>query len=271
MKRLIINADDFGLTPGVNRAIIRAYQDGVLTSATLMAGGLAWQEAVELARANPGLGVGVHLTLTALKPVLPASQVPTLTDKQGRFRRQFWRAPLWNREQVAKEWRGQILRLQEAGLRPTHLDSHHHIHLWPGLTDIFCSLAKEFKLSAVRLISPLSFKIMGIGGWQRHICERSWRRGQGNSLAKPDSVAGMEAFSLTREGIETYLHKLPTGVHELYCHPGSAGDSALAGISSLREKRIRETDALCSSWFKEILAEEGIVPVNYNYFGEERV
>lgn len=271
MKGLIINADDFGLTRGVNTAVVRAHRDGVLTSATLMAGGLAWQEAVELSRANPGLGVGVHLTLTALRPVLPPSLVPSLVDKAGRFRRQFWRAPLWNKEEVEKEWRAQIQRLVEAGLRPTHLDSHHHIHLWPGLADITLALATEFKISALRFISPLSFEIMGVGGWQRRIALKSWAKAQGKRFGRPDSVVGLEAVSATAQGFGQFFKELPQGVHELFCHPGSPGDGELAGISSLTEKRTRETEILCAHWLKESLAREGVVPVSYKYFGEERV
>lgn len=270
MKRLIINADDFGLTRGVNAAVIRAHREGVLTSATLMAGGLAWQEAVELSRANPGLGVGVHLTLTALRPVLPPSQVPSLVDKDGRFRRQFWRAPLWNKEEVEKEWRAQIQRLMEAGLRPTHLDSHHHIHLWPGLADITLALAREFEISALRFISPLSFKIMGEGGWQRRIALKSWAKAQEQTY-RPDTVVGLEAIAASAQELTQYLNGLPQGVHELFCHPGSPGDEELAGISSLTEKRAAETEILCAPWLKETLARECVVPASYKYYGEERV
>lgn len=271
MKHLIINADDFGLTKGINAAVIRAHKCGTLTSATLMAGGLAWQEAAELALANPSLGVGVHLTLSALKPVLPPEQVPSLVNQEGCFRKQFWRAPLWNKDHVAKEWRAQIQRLVQAGLRPTHLDSHHHTHLWPGLTEIVSSLAREYGIPAVRYISPSSFDIMGIGGWQRRIASISWRRAQKYTLAKPTTVVGIEAVQGNREGLAAYLDQLDSGVHELYCHPGSPGDVELSNISSLTEKRVRETDLLCTGWFKEVLAEEDIVLVSYKHIGEERV
>lgn len=271
MKYLIINADDFGLTSGINRAIIRAHQRGALTSATLMAGGLAWREAVELSKAHPGLGVGIHLTLTALRPVLPPEQVPSLVDGQGRFRRQFWRAPLWRKAEVEREWRAQIRRLTEAGLKPTHLDSHHHVHLWPGLSDVVARLAREFGIPALRLISPESFRIMGIRGLERRIAAVSWRQGQGLGLARPETVAGLEAFPGNREGLAGYVQGLAPGVHELFCHPGSSGDEELAAISSLTEKRVRETELLCSRWFEEILAEQGISLVNYSYLGEERM
>lgn len=273
MKNLIINADDFGLTRGVNEAIIQAHKCGVLTSATLMAGGLAWQEAVDLALATPTLGVGVHLTLTALGPVLPPEQVPSLVDKRGRFRKQFWRAPLWNKDQVKREWRAQIQRLVNEGLRPTHLDSHHHIHLWPTLTDIACQLAEEFGIKAVRAISPRSMELMLMGrlAWERYIVSWSWRRAGKFSLAKPGTVVGIEALPRTQEGLDEYLAKLEVGVHELFCHPGIVADPQLAPISSLRDKRARETEMLCSDWFKKILGQHQINLTSFKYFVEERV
>lgn len=270
MRRLIINADDFGLTTGINQAVIRAHRDGVLTSTTLMAGGLAWQEAVELSKANPSLGVGVHLTLTALSPVLPPQQVPSLVDRSGKFRRQFWRAPLWQPEEVELEWRAQIQRLVDAGLRPTHLDSHHHIHLWPGLTKTVAGLAGEFGIPAARFISPESFRIMGVGGLEGRIAKRSWQRVQGLDLGKPNTVVGIEIFPGNREGIAQYLAMLGPGVHELFCHPGSANDVTLAGISSLTEKRHAETELLTAPWFRDVLACADINLVDYRYFREER-
>jgi len=268
MKHLIINADDFGLTQGVNQAVIRAHTQGVLTSATLMAGGFAWREAVDLAQANPSLGVGVHLTLTALRPILPPVEVASLVDRDGRFRRQFWRAPLLDKEQVTREWRAQIQRLVDAGLRPTHLDSHHHIHLWPGFTEIVVELAREFELPCLRLISPKSFALMDIGGWQKWVAAASWRRGD-NALARPRTVVALETLPRNPAGLKGYLEKLVPGVHEIYCHPGSDGDAQLADISSLTTARVQETERLCDPEFRKGLEEASLV--SYKFFNEERV
>ena len=271
MVRLIINADDFGLTEGVNRGVIRAHREGVLTSATLMAGGLAWREAVALAAAQPSLGVGVHLTLTALQPVLPPEQVPSLVDRSGRFRRQFWRAPLLPPGQVEAEWRAQILRLLEAGLKPTHLDSHHHIHLWPPFTAIICRLARELGIPGVRMISPESFRAMTAPRYQRALAARAWHRARKFALARPATVAPLEMVGRSREDFAAYLAGLCPGVHELYCHPGSPGDSSLASLSSLTEKRAREGELLLAPWLANSLTLAGVVPASYKIFAEERV
>lgn len=266
MKMLIINADDFGLTPGVNRAVIRAHREGILTSATLMAGGLAWEEAVELSGSTPTLGVGVHLTLTALKPVLPPEQVPSLVDAKGRFRRQFWRVLFWKRKQVIEEWRGQIERVMAAGLRPTHLDSHHHIHLWPPLMTMVGELAREYSIPGIRAISPASFGVMRVPFWQRHLAVASWRRGKKLPQGKPKTVTALELIGKTRERFDAYLHQLPAGVHELFSHPGSQGDLELSAISSLTDNRFHETELLCSDWIKDSMRGAGITPVSYKIF-----
>lgn len=268
MKKLIVNADDFGLTPGVNAAVIRAHREGILTSATLMAGGLAWQEAVSLSRATPTLGVGVHLTLTALAPVLPPQQVPSLVDQKGRFRRQLWRAPLWRRPEVKAEWRAQIQRLVRAGIKPTHLDSHHHVHLWPSLLAVACELAQEFAIPALRVISPASFRVGKVPPQLRPIAAAAWRRGKGCPRKKPLTVAPLERVGNSRTSFSAYLAQLGPGVHELFCHPGSTGDKQLAAISSLAEKRAEETELLCARWLREELNIAKIVVVNYHYFRE---
>lgn len=265
---LIINADDFGLTPGVNRGIVRAFQRGVLTSATLMANGLAWREAVAAARANPGLGVGVHLTLTALEPVLPPQQVPSLVDGSGCFRRQFWRAPLWKTEQVRAEWRAQISRLVEAGLEPTHLDSHHHVHLWPPLVRVAWQLAREFSIPAIRVLSPAGMDYMDVSRRERLLVRWAWRWARKAGALVPHTVAGLEGVGYPRAFIEAYLADLGPGIHELFCHPGLAGDSKLVRISSLTHGRQRELAIICSPWLRRLLVQYGVELVNYNIFWE---
>lgn len=269
MIKLIVNGDDFGLTSGVNRAIINAHKEGILTSTTLMAAGLAWQEAVELAKATPTLAVGVHLTLTALRPVLPAGQVPSLTDGEGRFRRKLLRVPWLDRDQIETEWRAQIQRVVEAGLQPTHLDSHHHVHLLPPLMTIACRLAEEYGICGVRAISPVSFKMMPAPLWQRMIAKASWQRALLCPLGKPNTVAALEAVGKGK--VTYYLQKLGPGIHELYAHPGSPGDDQLVGISSLVANRIQETKLLCSQPLKDTLLSMGVGLTSYKIFSEEAV
>ena len=136
MKRLIINADDFGLTAGVNRAIAEAHQRGVVTSASMMAGGAQLDEAIALARTLPQLSIGCHVDLIQLIPVSAPGQIPTLTNG-ATFRpgfARFARAALRNRlsaAEITSEAAAQMAKLQSAGLALTHFDTHKHTHLFP--------------------------------------------------------------------------------------------------------------------------------------------
>lgn len=145
--KLINNADDFGYSNAINYGIIDSYLNGVLTSTTLMAGMPGFEHAVQLAKKNPGLGVGVHLTLTCGKPVLDSHK--TLIDENGYFKK----LSFYNDEstevdemEVYNEWKAQIEKIYSAGIKPTHLDSHHHIHTFKTNPKIVKRLAKEYGL-----------------------------------------------------------------------------------------------------------------------------
>lgn len=147
MKKLIFNADDFGYSYGVNYGIIESHLRGVLTSATLMAGMPAFAHAVSLAKSHPTLGVGVHLTLTCGRPVLDGHK--TLVEKNGEFHKLFFykeQETEFDVTEVYDEWKAQIEKVLDAGIHPTHLDSHHHVHIFKNLESVFIRLAKEYSL-----------------------------------------------------------------------------------------------------------------------------
>lgn len=146
-KKLINNADDFGYSRAINYGIIDSYLHGALTSTTLMAGMPGFEHAVKLAKENPQLGIGVHLTLTCGKPILKNHK--TLVDENGDFKKlSFYEneeTHVDDRE-VYDEWKAQIEKVYNAGIQPTHLDSHHHIHTFKNHADIVKQLAKEYGL-----------------------------------------------------------------------------------------------------------------------------
>ena len=155
--RLIINADDFGLTPGVNRAIAELHQAGALTSTTLMATGPAFDDAVAIAHANPTLGVGCHIVLTDGVPVSPPETIPTLLGPDGKTFRpsliDFIQALLRGKiseEDIKREALAQIQKLQRAGINVTHLDTHKHTHLFPAVTRPLLQLAERCSIRAIR-------------------------------------------------------------------------------------------------------------------------
>ena len=158
MKRFaIINADDFGISTGVNRAIIEAHDRGILTSTSLMVTGDAFAEAVELAKTRPKLAVGLHLVLCCGKSALPASVIPHLVDRDGNFptdptvagfRYQF--APQ-ARAELKQEVTAQLEKFQQTGLKLSHLDGHLHLHCHPVVLQIVSELAQRFAIEFVRL------------------------------------------------------------------------------------------------------------------------
>ncbi|WP_088069781.1 chitin disaccharide deacetylase [Gottfriedia luciferensis] len=146
MTKLIVNADDYGYSKGVNYGIIEAHINGIVNSATMMMNMFAVEHGVELAKAYPTLGLGVHLVLTAGKPVL--ADLETIVDENGVFHKQsFWsNQPTVNLDEVEKEWDAQIQKFLSFDLKPTHLDSHHHIHMLPILQPVIAKLSQKYEL-----------------------------------------------------------------------------------------------------------------------------
>lgn len=156
MKR-IINADDFGLTKGVNKGIIEAHQNGIVTSTTLMATGNAFEDAVELAKATPTLGVGVHLVLTSQKPLLTTHK--TLVDEKGNFKYKLETIDKdLSLEETYQEWRAQIEKVR-AVLPITHFDSHHYMHFHDYLLPVVRQLVEEFQIPMRAFASKLPTEI----------------------------------------------------------------------------------------------------------------
>ncbi len=156
MMQLIVNADDFGLTEAVNKGIVEAHVRGIVTSTTIMANGRAFDAAVSTSRRVPGLGIGVHLNLTAGEPVAPARNIPSLVDRHERLHWSPGRllralvARKVNLAEIETELRAQITKVFGAGIRPTHLDGHKHVHLLPGVSQIVIRVAQEFSITAIR-------------------------------------------------------------------------------------------------------------------------
>ncbi|MFB4163232.1 chitin disaccharide deacetylase [Alteribacillus sp. JSM 102045] len=153
MKKLIINGDDFGFSRGVNHGIIDAYQEGILTSTTVLTNMPGANHAYKEAASHPGLGVGIHLNLTLGKPMLSSHH--TIVDENGLFRKlPFYKGSYKiDAEEIYVEWKAQIESAITHDLTPTHLDSHHHIHSYPGMPEVFVSLAKEYRLPVRRVFS----------------------------------------------------------------------------------------------------------------------
>ncbi|MFA6074552.1 MAG: ChbG/HpnK family deacetylase [Negativicutes bacterium] len=157
MKKLVINADDFGIDVTVNEAVESAFRNGVLTSTTIISCGKSYEHAVDVAEQNPGLGVGVHLTFVAEQPVSCCSKIPSLVEVDSRFYENYidflknFVVGKIKLIDIETEARAQIEKVLDSNLTPTHIDSHQHLHIFPKIAGMVNRLAKEYKIDAVRL------------------------------------------------------------------------------------------------------------------------
>jgi predicted glycoside hydrolase/deacetylase ChbG (UPF0249 family) len=250
LKRLVINADDFGFTPDVNAGIIHAHREGVLTATTLMANGEAFDDAVLLARETPTLDIGCHLVLVQGSSLVTGRLLPETV-------RQLLLALSRRQIDVYQELRAQIEKILAAGLRPTHLDSHKHTHALPGIFRVVVRLAHEFDVPYVRLPfdATLPFARVPCGLARRRYCQ--WTRGY--NVCMTDHFMGFRLTgSLTERSLAAAIRSLPIGLTELMCHPGFVGPALLQARTRLKESRLRELEALTSPRIRELIAAQGV-------------
>ncbi len=264
MSRLIINADDFGLTAGINRAIAELHRAGLLTSASLMAKATATNDAITMARSTPSLGVGCHVVLVDGEPVLPPAEIPTLVDPgTGRFQRTlgaFLRRLLSGRIRAAEmeaEAAAQIALLQAEGVALTHIDTHKHTHIFPAVLKPLLRAAAARGIRAIRNPFEPAWSLRATPGapWPRRMQLHLLRRRSpafrklvaAASLATTDGAIGvMAAGRLDANAITSLLRSIPPGAWELVTHPGyNDGDLAQAGTRLLASRDV-ERQALLS-------------------------
>lgn len=236
-RYLIVNGDDFGLSPQVNAGIIHAHQHGILTSASLMVSGPAWHDAVTRAREIPSLSVGLHLTLVQGRATLPPHFTSALTDFRGNFLDNPTHAGLRYfffpraRDQVRDECRAQIEKFFATGLPLRHVDGHLNIHMHPTVLDILIPLLQEYRIPAMRVThEPLALSLMldprsGLRKrWESMIFTRLALRAKKKLLAAgvvfPSTLFGLhQSGEITESYLLRLIPLLVPGVTELYCHP----------------------------------------------------
>jgi len=236
-RLLLVTADDFGLTEGVNRAVARAHREGIVTSTSLLAVGRAYSSAVALARGTPSLAVGVHLAAVGEDPpLLPPDEVPSLVDSEGRFPMAYQtfvrRAALGrvDMHDVRREFRAQVERVVGDGLTVTHLDTHQHLHLWPAVAEVVTGIARDFGIPAVRL--PRSHRRSPLGAGVGILSRLLHRRLRAASLGHTDDYAGLDeagaldqSFGAVLSGV---LPRRDAQTVEITTHPGEATDRDLS-------------------------------------------
>ena len=283
MKRLIINADDFGLTAGVNRAIREAHTDGVLTSATLMANGVAFTNAVALARSLPRLSIGCHVVLVDGSPVLAPDQVRSLIGGKPwlSFRQNlstFAALSIVNRldgDEIEAEVTAQIRKLQLAGIAVSHVDTHKHTHIFPNVLRPLLRSAKACGVMAVRnAFEPVRISLLAERPslWKR-ISQVKFL----SSLARPFHKAVREAGMFSPDGtlsiaatgvldqrlFRLLLENLPEGTWEFVSHPGYHDAELQTVRTRLKESRMQELRLLTAPGAREIVSKNGIELISY--------
>jgi len=250
LRRLIINADDFGFNRDVNAGIVDAHRGGVLTSTTLMANGAAFYDAVTLAKATPTLDIGAHLVLVQGHSLLNGKALPATP---GQLLGVLARGGL----NVYAELKAQIEKIRAAGLRLSHLDSHKHTHLVPGVFRAVVKLANEFGIPWLRLPLDTTFRFAKL---PCALGNRYYRRlAAGTNIRMTDHFLGFELTgSLTEETLFRALQNIDEGTTEFMCHPGYLGDELKQSRTRLKESRLRELQALTSPRIRELINAQGI-------------
>lgn len=280
MKYLIVNADDFGLTAGVNRAIIEGHQRGIITSTTVMVNMPGFDEAVRLAAENPQLGIGLHFNITQGKPVADAAKVQSLLNAQGEFTGTSTTLAIRSllgrlrTEEIIIELRAQLEKAVSAGLTLTHVDSHKHAH---GLPQVFAALARtlpEYGVGAVRMMletprfggtSLKSIKQRAVGLGVARLCRTNLAACRQSNLATTDAFFGIAQTGFwTKQWLMDLIGRLPAGVSELMCHPGYADAELSQFETRLHTSRGQELRLLTDPEIKERLEARGVRLINYS-------
>lgn len=284
MKDLILNADDFGYTKGINEGIIRAHRDGILTSATLMANGPAFDDAVERAKTNPKLGIGCHLVLTGGFSVAPREEIPSLADAEGRLPESL--AGLVTRlsfgsvrtKDIERELRAQIKKIRRAGIELTHVDTHKHTHVHPRVMSAIGRIAQEFGITRVRnpienprdswrtarsehagLVGSMaaSLAVRSVGSWFSSAARRF-------GLRSPDHFLGLAVTGrLSATALCRLIDTLPEGSTEIMLHPGVHDAELVDSGSRLQMHRQLEMEALLAEESRQAAKANGVRLICY--------
>jgi hopanoid biosynthesis associated protein HpnK len=286
VRRLIVNADDFGFTSGVNRAIAEAHTRGMVTSSTLMATGPAFGAAIQLAKTLPQLSVGCHVLLIDGEPVLDAGQIPSLTIRTSprRFRDDLTTfaaraiAGRIDADEITAEAAAQIRKIQSAGISVSHFDTHKHTHLFPKILRPLLRAAAACGVRAVRnpfgprmpLLSSQLLRWPNL--WKRHAEVRILQRFSGKfrdavdreGFISPHGTLGIVVTGVLDETLfQAISRSIPEGTWEFVCHPGYNDADLESANTRLRASRETELRVLTLPAAREVLSSEGIELISY--------
>lgn len=247
MRQLIINADDLGLTPGCNAGILRALTEGIVSDTSLMINTEFTKDAVSGLKARGICRVGLHLNLTYGTPLLPAAEVPSLVDGEGRFKRKIAvAAPGMRQTEVERELSAQVEKFLATGLGLTHLDSHHHAHSYPEVREVVIALARKLEVPLRQTSEELRKRIVAANVATTDFFSVNFY-GQGVNLAN----------------LQAIIAKHRQGTLEIMCHP-AIPEELIYRISSYNSWRERELALLTSREMVDFLKENGVRLIGFD-------
>lgn len=282
-KRLIVNADDLGLSRGITDGIFLAHREGIVTSASLMVNQPATEYAIEQWRDAPTLDVGIHLNLCQGKPVLPAGAIPSLVGSDGLFLRPreiakrltFWQA---SPREIEAEFRAQIDRMLSYGITPSHADSHHRFHIYPAAASAFAKAIRSRGISKARAARKKTWPDNGgfvgtahAGPTYRRLAVNAYNnmleRTAFRNLTLPD--AGVALHPRFRGNLERLprawsfaFEHMPFGTYEIWCHPGRY-ECGFSETDALSKQREVELAMLTEARLRQVIQREGIELVTF--------
>ncbi len=268
-RRLIVNADDFGLTKGVNAGIVEAFQKGILRSTSLMANGRAFDDAVRLTLENPGLDVGCHLMLISGRAISkPDRNLPRSVPRLLAGLVSDWRVG-----EIEREFAAQIEKIQATGVSLSHLDTHKHTHLAPPVLEAVMRVGKSHGIPWVRrpFDVPLTaardsatWTTRFLNGAIRPLQRRFNRKLASSGCRATDHFAGFQVTGrFQAPELVKLIRALPEGLTEFMCHPGHCTEELLATGTRLKESRQKELEALIAPDVAQALAQEAIEVVGF--------
>lgn len=266
-RLLVVNADDFGFTHGVNAGIVEAHTQGILTATTLMANGAAFADAVQLAQQHPTLDVGCHLVLVGGESVhAPGTALPRSVSALGQ-------AIYRNGFPVYQELQAQMRKIADAGIRPTHLDTHKHTHLLPAVLQAVLRVAQEFGVNWIRrpydstlvpTSCPVPWQVRVVSGLLRYSRPLAQRQMQAAGCRTTDHFTGFQMTGrFTARHVVELLQALPEGVTEFMTHPGRHTAELEAAPTRLKASRARELAALTAPEVRQAVQTSGVRLVRF--------
>jgi len=276
MLKLIINADDFGLSKRVNDSILKSFETGILRSASLLANGKFFYDAVEIINANPELDVGVHLTLVGGSPILDAAKVSSIVNRDGNFYEHAFNfsvkyfANRVSLKEVKSELSAQIEKILDYGIKISHIDSHQHLHILPKIFDLTVKLADHYKIKFIRFPKErlCRYMLRDLRYFPRIIQMASLNFFcfiiKDRKFNKTNSFVGFFwGGKMNKKKLLTIINNLPEdGICELMCHPGFTEDSAR--FSARAYRRVEEMNALTDSEVVKLLNKRKIEITCFN-------